>query len=97
MSWFAPKRLNSQVKKSTIQVMGQRIYRDQVAMRKDLRGRDYYWIGGPEEKGPDIPGSDCTAIAEGLVSVTALGLDLTHRPTLDRMASWWHGEQLPPR
>ena len=74
--------------------LGRRIYRDQVAVRKDLRGKDYYWIGGPEEKGPDIPGSDCTAIAEGLVSVTALGLDLTHQPTLDRLAAWWPGERL---
>jgi 5'-nucleotidase len=74
--------------------LGHRIYRDQVSVRKDLRGRDYYWIGGPEEKGPDIPGSDCTAIAEGLVSVTALDLDLTHRPTLDRMATWWPGDRL---
>ena len=69
--------------------LGRRIYRDQVAARTDLRGKDYYWIGGPEEKGPDIPGSDCTAIADGLVSITALGLDLTHMPTQARMAAWW--------
>ncbi len=31
--------------------MGERLYRDQVDMREDLRGRAYYWIGGPEEKG----------------------------------------------
>jgi 5'-nucleotidase len=69
--------------------LGRRIYRDQVAVRKDLRGKDYYWIGGPEEKGPDLPGSDCTAIADGLVSITSLGLDLTHPPTQTRMAAWW--------
>jgi 5'-nucleotidase len=74
--------------------LGRRIYRDQVSVRKDLRHRDYYWIGGPEEKGPDIPGSDCTAVQAGLVSVTAIGLDLTHQPTLDRMASWWPGDRL---
>ena len=74
--------------------LGRRIYRDQVAVRKDLRGKDYYWIGGPEAKGPDVPGSDCTAIAEGLVSVTALGLDLTHEPTQQRMTAWWPGERL---
>jgi 5'-nucleotidase len=75
--------------------LGHRIYRDQVSVRRDLRGKDYYWIGGPEDRGPDIPGSDCTAIAEGLVSVTAIGLDLTHRPMLDRLASWWPGDRLP--
>ena len=74
--------------------LGRRIYRDQVDVRQDLRGRNYYWIGGPEEKGADVPGSDCTAVQEGLVSVTAIGLDLTHRPTLERLASWWPGERL---
>ena len=48
----------------------------------------------PEEKGDDLPGSDCTAVREGLVSVTAIGLDLTHRPMLDRMVGWWPGERL---
>ena len=28
-------------------------------------GRAYYWIGGPEETGDDIPGSDCTPCAPG--------------------------------
>jgi 5'-nucleotidase len=74
--------------------LGRRIYRDQVSVRKDLRGRDYYWIGGPEEKGPDIPGSDITAIAQGLVSVTALGLDLTHHATQDRMMRWWPNDRI---
>jgi 5'-nucleotidase len=69
--------------------MGRRIYRDQVAVRADLRGRDYYWIGGPEVKGPDLPDSDCTAIAEGLVSVTPIGLDLTQRGLLSAMSAWW--------
>jgi 5'-nucleotidase len=75
--------------------LGHRIYRDQVAVRQDLRGRNYYWIGGPEEKGPDIPGSDCTAVDAGLVSITAIGLDLTHRSMLDKLRSWWPSERLP--
>ncbi len=74
--------------------LGRRIYRDQVSVRQDLRGRNYYWIGGPEEEGEDIPGSDCTAVHEGLVSVTAMGLDLTHKPMLDRLTAWWPGERL---
>jgi len=74
--------------------LGHRIYRDQVSVRQDLRGRNYYWIGGPEEKGEDVPGSDCTAISDGLVSVTAIGLGLTHGPMLDRMATWWPGDRL---
>ena len=74
--------------------LGRRIYRDQVDVRQDLRGRNYYWIGGPEEKGEDVPGSDCTAVQDGLVSVTAIGLDLTHSSMLDRLSTWWPGERL---
>jgi 5'-nucleotidase len=77
--------------------MGRRIYRDQVSVRQDLRGRSYYWIGGPEQKGDDVPGSDCTAVAEGIASVTPIGLDLTHRPTLARLSSYWSGERLRRR
>jgi 5'-nucleotidase len=72
--------------------MGRRLYRDQVDVRQDLRGRDYYWIGGPEEKGEDDPGSDCLAVRSGLASVTPLSLALTHRPTLNRMSDWKLGE-----
>ncbi len=58
--------------------LGRRVYRDQVDVRQDLRGRSYYWIGGPEENATDLPGSDCSAVRDGLASVTPLGLDLTH-------------------
>jgi 5'-nucleotidase len=68
--------------------MGKRLYRDQVDMREDLRGRAYYWIGGPEEKGEDEPGSDSHAVRSGLASITPLSLDLTHRPALARMSAW---------
>jgi len=69
--------------------MGRRIYRDQVSVRQDLRGRSYYWIGGPEQKGEDLPGSDCTAISDGLASVTPIGLDLTHQPMHSRLSGFW--------
>src|SRR5947207_807993 len=52
--------------------LGQRVYRDQVVVREDLRGRAYYWIGGPEQEGTDAPGSDCTAVRAGLTSITPL-------------------------
>jgi 5'-nucleotidase len=68
--------------------LGKRLYRDQVDVREDLRGRAYYWIGGPEERGEDVPGSDCEAVRSGLASVTPLHLDLTHRPALERMSAW---------
>jgi 5'-nucleotidase len=68
--------------------LGKRLYRDQVDERADLRGRRYYWIGGPATGYGDIPGSDCHAVGEGLVSVTPLDLDLTHAGLLERLPSW---------
>jgi 5'-nucleotidase len=72
--------------------LGKRVYRDQVSVREDLRGRAYYWIGGPEEEGSDIPGSDCTAVRERLASITPLALDLTHAPLIQEMTGWRIGE-----
>jgi 5'-nucleotidase len=68
--------------------LGRRVYRDQVEVRQDLRGRSYYWIGGPEENATDVPGSDCSAVREGLASVTPLGLDLTHTRFMGDLIGW---------
>jgi 5'-nucleotidase len=68
--------------------LGRRVYRDQVDVRQDLRGRSYYWIGGPEENATDLPGSDCSAVRDGLTSVTPLGLDLTHTPLMGELVGW---------
>jgi 5'-nucleotidase len=71
--------------------LGRRVYRDQVDVRQDLRGRSYYWIGGPEENATDLPGSDCSAVREGLVSLTPLGLDLTHTRLIGDLVQWQVG------
>jgi len=71
--------------------LGRRVYRDQVEVRHDLRGRTYYWIGGPEESATDVPGSDCSAVQAGRASVTPLGLDLTHHGLLHQLDAWQVG------
>ncbi len=68
--------------------LGRRIYRDQVEERHDLRGRRYYWIGGPTMGFGDVPGSDCHAIRDGVVSVTPLDIDLTHTDFLASQPGW---------
>ena len=68
--------------------LGKRLYRDQVDERADLRGRRYYWIGGPATGYGDVPGSDCHAVRDGVVSVTPLDLDLTHAGLLERLPEW---------
>jgi 5'-nucleotidase len=86
-----------QVRGVRVTCMGRRIYRDQVSVREDLRGRSYYWIGGPEQKGEDVADSDCTAVADGMASVTPIGLDLTHQPMRARLSGFWTDERLPKR
>jgi 5'-nucleotidase len=68
--------------------LGKRLYRDQVDERRDPRGRRYYWIGGPPLEGGDIEGSDGHAVRHGLVSVTPLDLDLTHKELLETLPAW---------
>lgn len=60
-------------------VLGRRIYEDDVAERKDPRGRAYYWVGGGPAGHDNVEGSDCVAVARGLNSITPMHLDLTDR------------------
>jgi len=59
--------------------LGRRRYDDDVAERRDPRGRPYYWIGGGPAGHDDVAGSDCVAVAQGWNSITPLHLDLTDR------------------
>lgn len=68
--------------------LGRRVYDDVVEARADLRGRAYYWIGGPASGFDDLPGTDCRAVAQELVSVTPLDLDLTHDGLLAQLPDW---------
>jgi 5'-nucleotidase len=66
--------------------LGKRYYEDDVHERKDPRGRSYFWIGGGIAGIEEMAGSDCEAIAEGLVSLTPLALDLTAHAVLGEVA-----------
>jgi 5'-nucleotidase len=68
--------------------LGRRVYREQVEERTDLRGRHYFWIGGPAVAERDEPGTDCAAVVDGLVSVTPLDLDLTSHELQRRLPGW---------
>lgn len=58
------------------------VHASRAERRKDLRGRDYYWMGwrGLPDNAPE--GTDLYAVRQGRISVTPLHIDLTHRPTL---------------
>jgi 5'-nucleotidase len=59
--------------------LGRRIYKDEVEFRRDPRGREYLWIGGPGAAHEAVAGSDTEAFDEGVVGVTPLVLDLWDR------------------
>jgi len=54
--------------------------------RKDLRGRDYYWLGFNGKLSDPPVGTDLRAIYEGRISVTPLQLDLTNYDARTRLA-----------
>ncbi|MGH7281127.1 MAG: 5'/3'-nucleotidase SurE [Polyangiaceae bacterium] len=68
--------------------LGARTYEEICDFRKDPRGREYLWIGGPSVSHEHGPGTDTEAYDEGVVSITPLLLDATdpdYGETLDTM------------
>ena len=68
--------------------LGHRYYSKEVVVRTDPRGGEYLWIGGRDVFMPDIPGSDCNAIREGVISVTPIHCDCTDDRTLHESEHW---------
>jgi 5'-nucleotidase len=64
--------------------LGRRLYEDDVAERRDPRGRPYYWVGSGPTGHDDVDGTDCVAVARGWNSITPMHLDLTDRDRIAR-------------
>jgi 5'-nucleotidase len=58
--------------------LGSRIYDEVVDFRRDPRGREYLWLGGPGVRHERDPGTDTDAYDDGVASITPLVLDLTN-------------------
>jgi 5'-nucleotidase len=56
--------------------LGARVYTDTVDNRRDPRGVEYLWLGGPGAEHAPVTGSDTEAYDSGVVGVTPLLLDL---------------------
>jgi len=67
---------------------GKRKYGEAVICNQDPRGRNYYWIGGGDVDFEDIPGSDCNALQNGMISVTPLHTNLTNERSLAGLKDW---------
>lgn len=68
--------------------LGHRVYRNALIKRKDPRGRPYYWIGGLPPEGVDDHGTDIWALANNLISVTPINLDMTSHRMMDELKRW---------
>jgi 5'-nucleotidase len=66
--------------------LGTRFYDELVDFRRDPRGREYLWVGGPAVRHERDEGSDTDAYDEGVASITPLLLDLTNGAELDTVA-----------
>jgi 5'-nucleotidase len=73
---------------------GLRVYHSRLDERRDPRGKPYYWIGGDAPTGVPERGTDVGALAEGMVSVTPLQLDLTACRALTDLNTWQWDEPL---
>jgi 5'-nucleotidase len=75
--------------------LGVRRYTEGVIEQTDPRGRQVFWIGGGRPVWEAIPGTDFHEVAQGFVSVTPLGLDMTDVACLARLRGAepsWVGE-----
>ncbi|MCD6526390.1 MAG: 5'/3'-nucleotidase SurE [Desulfuromonas sp.] len=67
---------------------GKRVYDNKIEVKRDPRGRDYYWLGGNQLGFVRQTECDCGAIADGYVSVTPLHLDLTNYQSVKQLSNW---------
>jgi 5'-nucleotidase len=77
-----------QIKGVELTRLGRRLYRDELISRKDPRGRPYYWIGGLPPKGVSDHGTDIWALANKLISVTPINLDITDHHMIETLKRW---------
>ncbi len=69
-----PLQWNGELRKARL---GSRLYEEVIDFRKDPRGREYFWLGGPGVRHESDPGSDTDAYDAGFASLTPLVLDLS--------------------
>jgi 5'-nucleotidase len=75
----------AEVKGIAVVCQGRHKLGDEITERIDPRGRPYFWIGGLRTEDRGTKGTDLAAVSRGMVSVTPLTLDLSHREALGRM------------
>lgn len=78
----------SEIKGVELTRLGHRVYRDELLVRQDPRGRPYYWIGGLPPKGVAEHGTDIWAMENNLISITPVNLDMTDHRLIEDLKRW---------
>lgn len=68
--------------------LSQRRYHNPVVEKVDPRGIAYFWIAGVRESWARQKPSDQDAVANQMVSISPLHLDLTNYPALQALKTW---------
>jgi 5'-nucleotidase len=84
VSLNVPENWNGELRATRL---GARIYDEVVDFRRDPRGREYLWLGGPGVRHERDPGTDTDAYDDGAASITPLLLDLTSPSEAAAMAA----------
>lgn len=69
-----PPEWNGEVRRTRL---GARLYEEVIDFRRDPRGREYFWLGGPGVRHERDDGTDTDAYDDGAASITPLVLDLS--------------------
>jgi 5'-nucleotidase len=83
-----PATAHGEVRGVRVADLGRRSYGNNIVVRADPRGTPYYWIGGDGFQPEDIPGSDCNAVVEKCISVTALTARPQAQGGADLLRGW---------
>ena len=67
---------------------GRYVHENEVIEKVDPRGRKYYWIGGGTMVFNQTGSTDFEAISSSHISITPLHIDLTHYPSIPKLAKW---------
>lgn len=74
-----------EIKGVQITKLGNRKYLNSIDVRKDPRGRLYYWLGGEVVDQDDDPDTDVAAVHAKMVSLTPIHINLTNYQAMEAL------------
>jgi 5'-nucleotidase len=83
-----PARPEAEIAGVAFTCQARRRYQGRLEKRKDLRGVEYYWLGGEILDQGDLAGTDVEAIEHNRISITPVHLDLTQHAFLKELQTW---------